>query len=193
MRRGINALIKFVLRPRSGNGRCSDTFSNGSPPISPSPVTSMTRYFFDSTDGDFVDIDEDGIELPSDGEARRSALDALPDMARAVMPSGDFRLFTVSVRRDDGGVIYRASMELLGERTERWTTTEIDMANADQNKPTGQPGRTSDSRPRPGTGTPKDDRAKPAADANVPPPAKGDPKPSSSPSALDPGRPVKKS
>ena len=152
----------------------------------------MTRYFFDSTDGDFVDIDEDGIELSSDEEARRSALDALPDMARAVMLNGDCRLFTVSVRREEGGVIYRASMELLGERTEHWSTTEVDMAKADQDKPTGQPGRTSDSRPRPGTGIPTDDRAKPAADANVAAPAKGDPKPSSSPSALDPGRPVKK-
>lgn len=65
----------------------------------------MTRYFFDSSDGDFVDIDEDGIELSSDGEARLSALDALPDMARAVMPNGDCRLFTVSVRREDGGVL----------------------------------------------------------------------------------------
>jgi len=152
----------------------------------------MSRYFFDSTDGDFVDIDEDGIELASDGEARLSALDALPDMARAVMPNGDCRLFTVSVRREEGGVIYRASMELLGERSENWSTKEVDMANADPNKAAGQPGRTSDSRPRPGTGIPKDDRGTPAADASVASPAKGEPKPSSSPSALDPGRPVKK-
>ncbi|MGO4671117.1 DUF6894 family protein [Bosea sp. 2RAB26] len=136
----------------------------------------MTRYFFDSSDGDFVDIDEDGIELSSDGEARLSALDALPDMARAVMPNGDCRLFTVSVRREDEGVIYRARMEL----TASWTTTEV-----------GQPGRTSDSVPRPGTGIPTDDRATPAADGSVTSPAKGEPKPSTSPSALDPGRPVK--
>ncbi|MGO4737061.1 hypothetical protein AB4099_11000 [Bosea sp. 2KB_26] len=151
----------------------------------------MTRYFFDSTDGDFVENDEDGIELPSDGEARRSALDALPDMARAVMPNGDHRLFTVTVRREDGGVVYRASMELSGEWVESWTTAEADM-NAKHTNPTGQAGRTSDSRPRPGKGIPKDDGAKPAQDETVPAPASGDPKPSSSPSALDPGRAVKK-
>lgn len=66
------------------------------------------------------------------------------------------------------------------------------MTTGKQDKPTGQPGRTSDSRPRPGSGMPTDERAKPAGDGANATSAKGDPKPSSSPSALDPGRPVKK-
>jgi hypothetical protein len=56
----------------------------------------------------------------------------------------------------------------------------------------GQARRASDSRPRPGSGTPATDHAnadaaKPSAKAS-----KGDPKPSSSPSALQPGRATKK-
>jgi hypothetical protein len=54
----------------------------------------------------------------------------------------------------------------------------------------GQPRRASDSRPRPGSGTPSSDRSE-TSDAKVGIPPKGDPKPSSSPSALDPGRKVK--
>lgn len=54
----------------------------------------------------------------------------------------------------------------------------------------GQTRRAADSRPRPGSKTPEAEV--PHKDGPVAPPAKGDPKPSSSWSAIDPGRPVKK-
>lgn len=74
----------------------------------------MPRYFIDSSDGDHTDIDREGLELADDETARRTALDALPDMARDKLPDGDERSFRVSVRNADGSVIYRASLDLTG-------------------------------------------------------------------------------
>jgi len=54
----------------------------------------------------------------------------------------------------------------------------------------GQPRRATDSRPRPGSGTPE---AKPAESSKEASPAEdGDRKPSASWNPIDPGRPIKK-
>lgn len=79
----------------------------------------MPRYFIDSSDGDYTDIDKEGIELADDVAARRVALDALPDMARDKLPDGDERSFEVRVRNASGAVIYRASLDLTGGWTEQ--------------------------------------------------------------------------
>ncbi len=75
----------------------------------------MPRFFFDTDDGDTLDHDDEGQELPGAEEARQAALDALPDMARDKLPDGDHRTFLVTVRDDQGIEIYRATLSLKGE------------------------------------------------------------------------------
>ncbi|KRD95850.1 hypothetical protein ASE63_12605 [Bosea sp. Root381] len=81
----------------------------------------MPRYFIDTSDGDRSILDEEGIDLADDAAARLSALDALPDMARDVIPDGDERRLSVSVRNAEGEVIYHATLTLAGhwERDDR--------------------------------------------------------------------------
>lgn len=74
----------------------------------------MPRYFIDSSDGNFSHIDTEGVDLADQNAARYQALDALPDMARDVLPDGDQRRLVVSVRDETGQVIYRASLTLSG-------------------------------------------------------------------------------
>lgn len=54
----------------------------------------------------------------------------------------------------------------------------------------GQPRRASDSRPRPGSGTPTDKQPR-HEEASPAPTSAGERKPSESSSAIDPGRPAK--
>jgi hypothetical protein len=76
----------------------------------------MPRYFFDTTNGETAYVDTDGLDLADDEEARTHALDALPDMASDDMPNGDDRRLVVTVRGEDGAVVYTASLTLRG----RW-------------------------------------------------------------------------
>ena len=80
----------------------------------------MPIFFFDTDDGDTRYGDQEGLDLPDKAAARRAALDALPDMARDRMPGGDQQTFAVSVRNDQGVVIYAANMSLSGE----WRVTQ---------------------------------------------------------------------
>lgn len=66
------------------------------------------------------------------------------------------------------------------------------MSETSKNKATsGQPRRASDSRPRPGSGTPSMAAPTKGAAASGASTSKGEPKPSTSKSPLDPGRPTK--
>lgn len=76
----------------------------------------MPRYFFDTTNGETAYVDTDGMELVDDEDARKHALEALPDMASDDMPDGDDRRLVVKVRGEDGLVVYTASLTLKG----RW-------------------------------------------------------------------------
>ena len=76
----------------------------------------MPMFFFETFDGAVRHRDEDGLDYPSDDDARREALRPLPDMAREVMPDGDFRIFRSIVRDERGGIVYEARMTLVG----RW-------------------------------------------------------------------------
>ena len=75
----------------------------------------MSRYFFDTDDGDYRAQDDEGMELPDAEAARVAAVDALPDMARDKLPDGDRRTFSVQVRDEGGTVIYTARLDLIGE------------------------------------------------------------------------------
>ncbi len=74
----------------------------------------MPRYFIDTSDGDLTVVDREGLELPNDNAAREAALGTLPDMARDLIPDGDRRSFTVSVRNISGNTIYSAVLTLEG-------------------------------------------------------------------------------
>lgn len=74
----------------------------------------MPRYFIDTDDEDHRVIDEAGFDLPGPLEARMTAIDALPDMARQRIPDGDARTFSVSVRNEAGRVIYSAELVMTG-------------------------------------------------------------------------------
>jgi hypothetical protein len=74
----------------------------------------MPRYFIDTDDNHTLVIDDEGEELPDDNAARRSALAALPDMARDKMPDGDHRTFCASARNVTGEVVYTATLTLVG-------------------------------------------------------------------------------
>lgn len=76
----------------------------------------MPRYYFDTTNGETAYVDTDGMDLVDDEDARRHALEALPDMASDDMPDGDERKLEVSVRAENGALIYSASLTLEG----RW-------------------------------------------------------------------------
>ena len=77
--------------------------------------TSVPRYFFETNDDDDVYRDDMGQELEGPEAARREVLSTLPDMARDKMPNGDHRTFRAMVRDDQGAVIYKATMTLVGE------------------------------------------------------------------------------
>lgn len=66
------------------------------------------------------------------------------------------------------------------------------MTSTDKDKTAGQPRRSSDSRPRPGTGVPEAETTKTDQNDSTGGPAKGHPKPSESWSPIDPGRPTKR-
>jgi hypothetical protein len=74
----------------------------------------MPRYFIDTSDGDLTVVDREGLELLNDNAAREAALGTLPDMARDLIPDGDRRSFTVSVRNISGNTIYSAVLTLEG-------------------------------------------------------------------------------
>ncbi|HEY6631919.1 MAG TPA: hypothetical protein VIZ90_10735 [Rhizobiaceae bacterium] len=72
----------------------------------------MPKFYFDTFDGDTTGIDVDGIECASRQVVQDRAVDALPDMARELLPDGPNRTFRVEVRDDCGSVVFRATLEL---------------------------------------------------------------------------------
>ena len=53
------------------------------------------------------------MDLPDLQAAKVEAQSALPDIARDVLPDGDQRDFSVSVRDDTGQVVLRATLSLV--------------------------------------------------------------------------------
>ncbi|MBP0496536.1 DUF6894 family protein [Pararoseomonas indoligenes] len=78
----------------------------------------MPRFYLDTSDGDFKITDHVGYDFADRDEARRLALDTLPDMARDKMPDGDRRDFICNVRDEAGKPIFTATLSLIA----RWLT-----------------------------------------------------------------------
>lgn len=89
----------------------------------------LPRYYFDTFDGDHSSIDDDGIDCSSAQAVQDAAVDALPDMAREILPDGPNRVFRVDVRDGNHRVIFQASLELKSEWLVDGETT-VTAANA---------------------------------------------------------------
>ncbi|WP_024350990.1 DUF6894 family protein [Aurantimonas coralicida] len=80
----------------------------------------MPLYFFDVLDQGEFSEDDVGIECRSLEDVRKTAIDALPDIAKSVVPRDDHRTISVTVRDETGTSIFRASLTLdagwLGEK-----------------------------------------------------------------------------
>lgn len=72
----------------------------------------LPKFYFDTFDGDHSATDADGIECSSRQLVQDRAVDALPDMARELLPDGPNRTFRVEVRDDGGNMVFRATLEL---------------------------------------------------------------------------------
>lgn len=70
----------------------------------------MTRFYFDTHDGDRTERDTEGVELPDEARARVEAKAALTDMARDHLSNGNHMDFRVTVRNEAGQEIYSASL-----------------------------------------------------------------------------------
>jgi hypothetical protein len=70
----------------------------------------MSRYYFDTHDGVEPFRDDVGLDIETLEHVRRAAIEALPDMAREDLPDGEERTFRVSVRDEQGGVIFVAEL-----------------------------------------------------------------------------------
>ena len=58
----------------------------------------MPRSYFDTNDGDEQQRDDTGLDMADRQAARLAAIDALPDIARDVLPDGDRREMAIRVR-----------------------------------------------------------------------------------------------
>lgn len=72
----------------------------------------MQHFFIDTSDQDHFVRDDTGHDFEDVEEAKAAAVDALPDMARDVLPDGDARTFLAIVRGGDGSPLLQASLSL---------------------------------------------------------------------------------
>ena len=70
----------------------------------------MPRFYIDTTDQDQLVRDEQGHDFSDVETARNAAIDALPDMARDMLPNGDSRAFVALVRDEDGKALLQACL-----------------------------------------------------------------------------------
>jgi hypothetical protein len=72
----------------------------------------MSRYYFDIHDGHDFSSDEDGTDCKTLKDLSYQAVDVLPDIVREELPDGPLRTFSVKVRDDTGGYVFRATLTL---------------------------------------------------------------------------------
>ncbi len=75
----------------------------------------MARYYFDTHDGRHLATDEEGQELDASTFVRREALNALADMAHDNFRKDHLDHLFVSVRSEDGQIVFRATVSLTVE------------------------------------------------------------------------------
>ncbi|ANY85036.1 hypothetical protein BB934_43285 (plasmid) [Microvirga ossetica] len=73
----------------------------------------MPRFFFDTFDGESLQPDETGHELPDLDAAKQEAQKTLPDMAKDALVDGNYRTFVVNVRDEAGQTVLRAALSLV--------------------------------------------------------------------------------
>lgn len=74
----------------------------------------MLSYFFHTRDGQKLEIDEEGTDLPDDQSARNAAKELLAALNREKLPNGDHMSLSVTVQNADGVDIYVANLRLDG-------------------------------------------------------------------------------
>jgi hypothetical protein len=65
----------------------------------------MSRYYFDTRDGEHRSRDDDGEDLPDLATAQKVAATSLAELARDVLPSSASRCLGVDVRDGEGPVL----------------------------------------------------------------------------------------
>jgi hypothetical protein len=76
----------------------------------------VPRFYFDLDDGFRRTIDDEGIEAATLEEAKKKAVQALPGIARDVLPSDvDRHVIEANVRDESGAVRVRATLTLMVE------------------------------------------------------------------------------
>jgi hypothetical protein len=70
----------------------------------------MPHFYFDVDDGERLTRDEDGLVLADLAAACRQAVNALPDVAREVLPDGTEKVISTSVRDAAGTTLFRAQL-----------------------------------------------------------------------------------
>jgi hypothetical protein len=79
----------------------------------------MPRFFFDYDDGQSVTADDVGLELATQEDVRRAALDALPDLARELLPETPVREMSIQVRDEAGRYVLTTSLILVTQWSEK--------------------------------------------------------------------------
>jgi len=74
----------------------------------------MPCYFFHTRDGEKLDIDEEGTDLPDDQSARNAAKELLAALNREKLPNGDHMSLSVTVQNAEGAEIYIVNLRLDG-------------------------------------------------------------------------------
>jgi len=74
----------------------------------------MPLYFFDFDDGDGAPSAPDtmGTDLPSLASVPEEAVAVLANIAKDRLPDGSHRVFSASVRNEEGRVVFTASLTL---------------------------------------------------------------------------------
>ncbi|SEM71244.1 hypothetical protein SAMN04515666_12016 [Bosea lupini] len=74
----------------------------------------MPRYFFHTRDGENVELDDEGTELPNEKAAKDAAKELLAGLNLEKLPNGDHMELAVVVKDDAGADIYTVTLNLDG-------------------------------------------------------------------------------
>jgi hypothetical protein len=77
-------------------------------------LTGMPRYFFHTRDGEQVEIDDEGTDLPNDQAAKNAAKELVSGLNREKLPNGDHMELAVTVKDATGAEIYTVILNLDG-------------------------------------------------------------------------------